>query len=365
MLATNTARRAFVALFLALFALAPLACGGDDPNELIDQTFKGGKKVSSGRVSVGVTIRAQGSPQLSQPVDVRLNGPFQSQGKGQLPKFAFDLNVNAAGRPVTAGAISTGNAGFVQVQGTAYQISDQIFAAFRQGYQQAQQRAQQEKGKSNTGLAGIDPKQWLRDAKVEDNEDVAGTDTQHVSSKLDVPKLLADVNSAVQKARAQGLPQAGQLPQSITPAQQKKVAEAIKGATFDFWTGADDKILRRLRIAVNFQVPEAERAQAQGVTGGQLAFSLEMAELNKPQQIAAPANAKPFNDLIQASRQLGLGGLLGGAGGASSGTGATGTAAPGSSGGTSSAAAQAYLNCVQQAGGDQAKAQRCAALIGR
>ena len=66
--AFNTARRAFVALLLALCPLTLLACGGEDPQELIDQTFGGeGKKVDSGKVAVGLTLNAQGSPSSLSP----------------------------------------------------------------------------------------------------------------------------------------------------------------------------------------------------------------------------------------------------------------------------------------------------------
>ncbi len=311
---TNTARVALVALLLAVCAVAVAACGGEDVNKLIDQTFSANKQVNSGKVTVDLMVKAKGSPQLSQPVDLRLSGPFQTQGKGNLPKFDFALNLTTSGRTFNAGATSTGAAGFLKLQGTAYQISDQVFAAFRQGYQQAQSQANAQnggKGSLTPASLGIDPRAWLKDASNEGDEDVAGTKATHVSAKIDVPKLLTDVNGALAKVRSQGLPQAGQLPSAITPAQQKKVADAVKNATFDFWTGTDDKILRKMQVKVDFEVPQAERASARGVTSGQLAFSLQLAELNQPQTISAPANPRPFTDLTSALGSLGVGGITG------------------------------------------------------
>jgi len=324
--AFNTARRAFVALLVALCPLALTACGGDDPQELINQTFQNTSDVRSGKIDVGLTINAQGSPQLSQPVNVKLTGPFQSQGKGKLPKFDFGININAAGQAYTAGATSTGTAGYVKLLGNAYEIPQQLFASFQQGYTQAQQSSQSQNNASLASL-GVDPRKWLVDPEVVGDEDVAGTATSHVSARIDVPKLLDDVNRAVAQARQRNLPQAQSLPPSITPAQRQQVQEAIRNATFEFWTGKDDQVLRRLAVKIDFQVPEAERQGAGGVSGGRLAFNYQLSGLNQPQQVAAPANPQPFAELVQAGRG-GLGALLGAAGGAGGAPGA----APGAPG---------------------------------
>ena len=235
---------------------------------------------------------------------VRLSGPFQSQGQGKLPKFDFGVNVSAAGQTYTAGATSTGTAGFVKVLGNAYEIPQQLFASFEQNYARAQSSAQENQQNESASLTslGIDPRKWLIDPKVVGDEDVAGTETKHVSARIDVPKLLEDINRAVAEARSKNLPQANSLPPSITPQQRQQVQEAIKNATFDFWTGSDDKILRRLALKVDFQVPQAEQPGAGGVSSGRLAFDYQLSDLNQPQQVAAPANPQPFAELVQAGR---------------------------------------------------------------
>jgi hypothetical protein len=366
----NTVRYAFVAVLLAFFALAGAGCGGEDVHTLIEKTFSGHNdtQVKSGRLSLGLSIKAQGSPALTQPVDLKLSGPFQSLGQGKFPSFDFALDLNASGQRLNAGAVSTSSAGYLKLQGNAYELPAQAFSALQQAYKQAQAKSQSGGEKTNPSLAslGVDPQKWLVDAKKEGDEDVAGTDTVHVSAKIDVPKLVADVNTVLQRARSRGLDQSGQLPPSITPAQQKQISDAIRGATFDFWTGKDDKVLRRLVINLDFSVPEPERAQAQGVTGGQVAFTLQLAELNKQQKIAAPANPRPFSELGSALGGLGLGGVLGGgAPGASAGGGPPSPGGAPGGGPPSSDASQAYLQCLQQAGGDVAKAQECARLLGR
>ena len=69
--------------------------------------------------------------------------------------------------------------------------------------------------------------------------------------------------------------------------------------------------------------------------------------------MTAPSAARPFTELTSKLRSA-----LGAAGGAA--TGAGGTAAPSGAGGAN---AQRYLQCLQQAGGDVSKAQKCAALL--
>ena len=364
----NRASRAFIALFLAFFAVALAGCGAEDPQKLINETFSGGKNVRSGKVDVSLRVTPRGSQQVSQPFVMRVTGPVQSQGKGNLPKFDLGLSVSASGRSISAAGVSTGQAGFVRLQGAAYQLSNEVFAMLKRAYSQAQAQSQQSKtGSQQTTPAalGINPRTWLRNAKNEGSEQVGGTDTDHVSASIDVPKMLKDVNAALAKVQAKGLAQARQLPPSITPQQQKQITDAVKGATFDFWTGKDDKVLRRVMVKLDFNVPPGERSSTRGVTGGELAFDFRISELNKPQQVSAPASPRPFTELGPALRSLVTGGQAGAGAGAAPGGAGTPGGAP--SGGTApgSAAQEAYVRCVQQAGGDVAKAQRCAALIRR
>jgi hypothetical protein len=349
-----------VALALALVAALTLAAcggGGEDATKVLNQTFSGGKKVRSGKLDLALTFSGQGVPQLKGPVTVKLNGPFQSSGTGTLPQFDFSLALGGGGQSFAAGAISTGDKGFLKFQGQTYAVPANVFASFKQGYEQAQKQAQQ-KGKQNTSLSslGIDPRDWLKDPKTEDDVDVQGTKTTHVSAGVDVGKLLDDVSKVLQRARGQ-LGQAGQVPTSITPQQRKTIEDAIKDAKFDVYSGKDDHILRRMTVRLSFQVPEKSRGQANGLKGGDLNFDLTLANLNQQQTIAAPTGARPFSELTAKLRSS-LGGLAGG-GGTSGGS--TGGTAP--SGGASNANAQRYLQCLQQAGGDVSKAQKCAALL--
>jgi hypothetical protein len=355
----NTSRSPIVALALVLVAALTLsltltACGGGggDATKILNQTFSGGKKVRSGQLNLALTLQAQGVPQLQQPVSLKLTGPFQSQGTGTLPSFDFELALALAGRTISAGAVSTGNQGFLKLQGQSYAVPPNVFAAFKQGYIQSQQQQRTSKSPSLASF-GVDPRQWIKDAKDEGDADVQGTTTTHVSAKVDVPKLLADVAQVLQKARGT-VAQAQQLPGTITPQQRKSIENAIKSANFDVYSGKADHILRRLVVDLTFKVPSSAQARANGLKGGRLVFDLALGSLNQPQTVNPPTTARPFSELTGKLRTL-LGGASTGA------TGAGGTAAP--SGATGNAKAQRYLQCLQQAGGDVSKAQKCAALL--
>jgi hypothetical protein len=357
----NTARLPMVALALALVAALSLAAcggGGGDATKVLNQTFAGGKKVRSGQLNLALRIDAKGSRQLGGPVTIKLSGPFESQTAGTLPKFDFQLGLNATGsRNFSAGAISTGDQGFLKLSGRSYQVPPNVFASFKQGYEQSQKQGQQKSQNRSLSSFGVDPRQWLKDSKVEGDADVEGTNTTHVSAKVDVPKFLDDVNRILAKAGQLGLSQSRQLPNGITAQQRQTLQKAIKDTKFDLYSGKDDHVLRRLVVKLTFEVPKSASAQANGLTGGDLTFDLTMAKLNQPQTIAAPATSRPFSELSGQLRAA-LGTSASGGGTSSTAPGGTTTTAPGGN-----AQAQRYLQCLQQAGGDVGKAQKCAALL--
>jgi hypothetical protein len=355
------------ALFAILAALCAVlaACGSsssDDPNKLLKDTFSGSKHVKSGKLNVGVDVSAQGVPNLSQPVKVALTGPFQSQGKSGLPKFDFSLSFSGGGQSFSAGAVSTGDKGYLKFQGKAYEVPANLFDQFKQGFQQAQKQGSgANKNQNQFKQLGLDPLDWLKDPKMAGDESVGGADTKHITAQVDVPKFVDDVNVLLKKAPGLGVQGASRLPNGITTQQKQQILSAVKSASFDVWTGSDDKILRKLEIKLDV---------GQGGRSGKLDFTLEIDNLNEDQTIVAPAGAKPLSELTSQLGGLGLAGALGGgaaAGGGSSSAGGSssgGSAAGGSSSGSASAQKlQRYSQCLQAAAGDASKAQKCASLL--
>ena len=253
--------------------------------------------------------------------------------------------------------------------GTAYVLPPTIFNRFKQSFASAAAKQNANKSKNTFSTLGIEPLKWLKNPQVEDDETIGGVDTKHVSADVDVPKFLDDVDTVIKKAAPTSGTQGSQLPKtSFTPAQKKQIADSVKNARFDVWSGKDDKIIRKLAVSLNFDTPKGANAP-QGIASGSLDFSVTLTDINKPQTITAPANPQPFAELQNQIRGLlgqlqgqGGSGGSGGSGGGSGGNGGSGSGSGsgGSGGGTGNSA---YVNCIAKAGGDIAKAQKCADLL--
>jgi hypothetical protein len=172
--------------------------------------------------------------------------------------------------------------------------------------------------------------------------------TTHVSGGVDVAELLAGI-------------QKSQGSQRLSTAQMRQVDSAVSSPRLDFYTGKSDRILRHLRLSFHIAVPNAQGAQVNNLRSAEVSLDYTIADLNGAQSIAAPANPQPISRLSpqlqglnQLVQSLSLGGELGALGGSSGG----GSASP-----RVSRQAQAYQRCVQAAGNDLAKAQRCVRLL--
>jgi hypothetical protein len=333
------------ALLICAFGVA--ACGGGDDGGDVDvdavlrETFGEDKNIESGRLDVSLRLDAKGSEALRDPVTAKLAGPFASTGADSLPRFNFEATLNAAGQSLRAGATATDSAGFVSFQGQAYQLSQQLFEQFKQGYAQEAKKSENEGEGVSFRSLGVDPQRWLRDPEYVDKADVGGAETLHMRAAIDIPRLLEDVNKIL--GRAEQIQ--GQRARELTEEERRQVEESISDADIELWTGEEDKILRRLNVRIAFSVPEQRREGARGLESGVLSFDLALGGINDEQTIDAPENPRPLDELIS--------GLQGGGSGSGSG-GAQAPQAP--QGGTP------YEQCIAEAGGDIAKLQECAGL---
>ena len=350
--------RLLLLCLLAAMALVVAACGGGggggdeassdtDVNTLLSDTFKGGKKIESGTLDLSLRIDAKNTEGLSGPVTLKVVGPFQTEGSKKLPKFKIDFAFEGAGQSIEAGLTSTGEKGFVSFQGSEYAVSDQVFKQFKAGYEQAQQKG----NTKNQSLAslGLDPRQWLTNAKNEGDAKVGDDDVIKITGGVDINKLLDDVNQALSKARNLGVQGTQSLPTQLTAAQRKQVTDAVKNPKVEIYTGKDDKILRKMVVSLGIVAPK-DSSSPNGSADVKLDYSIT--NLNEDQKISEPSGAKSFEELTSKLGSLGLGGL---GGGSSSGS---GSAAP-----ANNANLEKYSKCVTDAGSDTTKARKCADLL--
>lgn len=308
-------RSLLVLSLLAVSAVGVAACGGsskNDPDKLLKESFTGHKKFGSGRLNLSLSVNAKGVPNLPGPVSLKLTGPFQAEGTRKLAKFQVTANITAAGQTFNVGATSTGDKGYLSLQGQNYEVPPDVFAQFKQGFEQGQP---QQGGQGTLASLGIQPLDWVESPKYEGEQKVGGVDTKHVSGKINVSKFLDSINKLLEQASKRNLGQGRKVPQKITPEEKKRIVAAVKKATFDVYTNPTDKTPRKIQVTLAV-------AQAKGGAGGaqsaDIAFTLEIDDLNKPQTITAPASPRPFAELLSTLQSFGLGG---------------GSAAPGGPGG--------------------------------
>jgi hypothetical protein len=334
---------------LAAALIAGCGSGNDsdaDPQELLEQTFSADAEITSGVLDLSLDADAEGED--GGTVSGTLSGPFQSTGADQLPEFDFDLSLNAdaanQGLDFEGGLTITKDGAFVAADGTDYEVDEATFMGFQDLYAESakSQEAESEEGAALFSQLGIDPATWLTDVSNEGTEEVGGAETVHISGSADIGRIVEDTQGLA--ANAPG--GAGELGSG----QIKQLEEGVKSATVDVYTGEDDQILRRLDLALELEDPGSNDALS-------LSLSIGFSDVNESQEINAPEDARPLDELIPGGVG-GLGGLgsgLGGLGGLE-GLGGTGTGGGGGGGGGAAlpegleGANDEYVKCVSEAG---------------
>jgi hypothetical protein len=353
--------RLSVALALALITgLLLAACGGgggndEDPQQVLTQTFSNPTPIKSGNFDVDLKVEANGG-ESPGTLEVKLGGQFQSQAPDQFPQFDFDVSLRAESGSQTfsgsGGLIATGDRAFVNIQGTDYAVPQQLYDEFTATYAQLQS---QNGANPQVGLLQrlhIDLARWLTDLKNEGTEDVEGQKTIHISGKANVPQVVDDLKTIAKDA--------GKSLGNVDVSQLDQLNSTIQSGEVDVNSGESDKLLRRLGLEFNLKPPAGTPGAPDSL---ELHFQLNFADVNKPQNIQAPANAQPLTASVL--QRLGINpGLLGGALRGGLGAGGVLPESGGSTAAPSESATQAYQQCLSQAAG-VAALKRCAALLGQ
>jgi hypothetical protein len=350
--------RAAVVLMLALACgLLIAACGNgsnkEDPKQVLTETFSNPTPIQSGTFDLDVKIQTNGG---SSPgtLEAKLGGKFQSRPNGQFPEFDVDVSVHTdSGNQSISGSgglISTGNQAFIKFQGTQYRVPQSLYDEFVTTYTQLQgQRGQQ--GGGLLQQLGIDLTNWLTDLSNEGTSNIEGQQTIHISGKANVPQIVADLKKIAQRA--------GSAVGNVNIAQLNQLPSVIQSGDVDVYTGITDKHLRSLQLSFDLKPPPGTPGAPDSIN---LNFELNLADVNKPQTITAPANAQPLSNLL-GPNGINIG-RLGGALRGGLGTSGTLPESGGSTTAPSGSAVQAYEQCLSQASG-QAALQQCSKLLGQ
>jgi hypothetical protein len=376
-------RLAVLALLAALM-LAVAACGGSDDKAsaggsdadaaaLLKATFGANHPIRSGRVDADLDVDLKGLAQLTEPLTLHLSGPFESNGGTSLPDFSLALDL-AGTKPLTIGTVFTQGAGYLTVEGQAFDLGADRYKLFKDSYEKAKKESAKTAGsgdQSSLSALGISPLRWLKDPKNAGTEDIADASTVHLTSGVDVAKLLQDVSSLLGKAKSvtgsAGSATGTSVPTQLSAEQRDLIARSIKSAKVDVWTGAKDHTLRKVAVDVQVDVPADLQDRAGTLRTGHVIFQLTIARLNQDQTIRKPGEVQPISELRSALTDLGL---LG-----SSSTPATTSvpettatpATPEAATTTTPPAASGpqadYAKCINAAGEDLAQVQACAKYL--
>jgi hypothetical protein len=345
--------RALILIALALaLGVAVSACGGggddggEDPQQVLKETFATIPQITSGSLDLDLRVESEGDQ--GGTGEAKLSGPFQTQ-EGKFPQFKFEgeiqLDSGSGDFSGSGGLTSTGQAAFLNVQGTDYEAPQELFDRLVTTYTQIRQTVQVLG--SSEALVNAST-----DLSNEGDEDVDGADTTHISGTLDLQKFADAVLSQAEQTKGVDPSRINRLRAGL-----ESVPSTIGSADFDVFSGKDDHLLRKLELSLTATAPAAS---TDGAQSSDLELSLTLSALGEPQTISAPADPQPLANLL---RQFGIdpsqlggslpqGGLGGGALPQSGGSQAT----------PSGGASQAYLQCLQQAQGEAA-VTKCAQLL--
>jgi hypothetical protein len=359
-------RRWSVLLVVGVASVVLAACGSssggssESASNLLKQTFTGSHAVSSGNLSFRLTLSPAGSSTLKGPIALSFGGPFQSRGTGKLPASNFNISFGALGQSGSIAILSTGTAGYVTVQGTSFQLPAASFQKLESSFSQLSSSPAGGSGSGSLSKLGIDPLHWLINPSVVGTENVGGAQTTHIRAGVNVAALLGDVDTFLQKASSLGVSGTSSLPTTIPQATKTRIAGEVKNPTVDVWTGNGDKTLRKLSLNLTVPVSGQVSSSLGGLNSAGIGLSVQYANLNQPQTITPPTNVRPYSE-FQTELQSFLGQVEGAVGGAA--TGSTGSTGATGSGSAAPAKITNYSKCIQAAGGDVSKMQRCASLL--
>ncbi len=283
--------RALTALLAALAMTGVSAgCGSDardagraetsgEARALLENAFDKQKGVDSGDVALELKANVKGARLLDGPVELRLDGPFKSNGEKRLPSLDWDVGFSGAGLRLSGGVIVTEDDAFLRFQGRSYELGKETFAKIARRLEptHADRRLR-------PGQIGLDPVSWLQSPKVGDGGPVGGEDTRKITGSVDVHKAIGDVVDLIG-----------------SPALRKKeIEDAITKMHVELNVDRND-VLRRFFTRIVFK-----GSRDGGEVRGSLSLAYVLRKVGTNPVIRAPSGARPLSELLGG---FGLGGL--------------------------------------------------------
>jgi hypothetical protein len=233
---------------------AERASSASDASALLRSTFANAGQLKSAAIDLQVARAGD---------HAHLQGPVVAGKRGELPKFALSGDVTTAGKTEHDGVTWTGSRGFVTVKGETYEVPSAMVQLVAAGYQQALQQGP---------LMGLDASRWIKDPRNAGLATVGGVSTVKITGPADMTQVAADLDKL-----GQGLPGVGGLGSG-----GREALDNVKNATVTVYTGAD-------------------------VQSAPSVFDLTLTRVGEDQAIPAPADARPFSELMAQFKGGGIG----------------------------------------------------------
>jgi hypothetical protein len=180
-----------------------------------------------------------------------LAGAFDTAGDAAIPRFHVRADLMLNGAKASGGFVSLGDRAYFVRGDTGWRVPAALWTPLAQTKLQL----------------GLHPATWVRDVKSEGTARIAGVETEHVSARVDPQAVANDLAQTVRESGAE-------LP------SQPALTRTVKSAELDVWVGKDDHIIRQFS------------AQLIGPRKQGLELDVRLTDVNKPQQIDAPARVR-------------------------------------------------------------------------
>jgi hypothetical protein len=266
---------------LAVTALALAGCGGGpSADEVLRDTAAGIARIRSADLDLRLVLEPS-EDGLGGRIGFALSGPVDLR-RGGMPVARLRYTQIAGPREAGATFVSTGREAFVEIGEAAYRLPPEQSDALAGSAGAVRRNLRLPVGR------------WIRDPTITDGGTVGGAQTDHVAARLDPVAALDDIFVAARSAGAD-------VP-DLHRAGADELRRAIDAATIDIWSGRDDRLLRRLRLRIDFRTtpPAALRSRLGEMAGARLALDIDLADVNEPVQVQAPENPRPAQDLAGA-----------------------------------------------------------------
>ena len=150
-------------------------------------------------------------------------------------------------------------------------------------------------GEGGGPLAELDVASWTRDAWLSEGARVDGRRTERVRGSVDVAEAINDLARVLEQTGG------GEAVEGLAELEDEdadQVEEAVRSSPIEIVFGKQDRLLRRLRVTLDFAIePRELRGELGRLSGAKVTLDLRISDPNGQVRIEEPADALPYEQL--------------------------------------------------------------------